>query len=104
MNDHELINATRGIISRHSDIPPTPRDTMAVLRQAAEAQQATGSVSPAWRRWAAALAMVVIILAVGWWLRPVQPTASASVDDAFEAFWTDVNDALASVDDDAAFY
>jgi len=38
-NDLErLERSTRGISSRRMEIPPTPRDTLAVLRQAAETQ------------------------------------------------------------------
>lgn len=35
----DLENITRRFVSRHQAIPPTPRDTLAVLRQAAEARK-----------------------------------------------------------------
>ncbi len=44
----ELIDRSRHLASRHLDIPPTPRDTLAVLRQAAEKQQEEPTGSFAW--------------------------------------------------------
>lgn len=84
--DENLLQATRGLASRHTEVPPTPRDTIAVLRQAAEQQReqsATGLFAPFLRRFSV-MAALLIIAAAGWWaLRPdLSPTAPATTADA----------------------
>jgi len=85
-DDEALLKATRGFASRRLDIPPTPRDTLAVLRQAAEQQRA--AANPAgwtWWRWAVAacVALVLLVLAGRGWMpdeRPTNNLAAAVVD------------------------
>lgn len=117
-HDHDL---PRHLASQHLVIPPTPRDTMAVLREAAsrpgkDARSRGMSLMP-WWRWAGA---VVLMIIAGWWRWPdaEQTTARApanpaeiiySADDLgldvadwdleFEALWEEVNDALSMLDD-----
>lgn len=62
-DDETVLNATRGFASRRLDIPPTPRDTLAVLRQAAEQQRAAARPGGLiWWRWAAATCSVLVLL------------------------------------------
>lgn len=120
INDERLLNATRGLASRHVEIPPVPRDTLAVLRQAAE-QQREASAHPwlaPWWRWAAGVTVILALVATGWWLHPGAPElaqapatddvmesiASANDTDAdFEAFWSEINETLVYLEDDEAW-
>lgn len=113
VSDETLLEATRGLASRHTAIPPTPRDTMAVLRQAAGEQRhapARFFLAPR-MRWAAGVATLAILLTLGWWLRPAgdqhPETASIAIasepDDEFEAFWGEINETLALLDDEEAW-
>jgi hypothetical protein len=60
--DLDLLAKTRHAASRHLDIAPTPRDTLAVLRQAAEAETAPTHAFPLWAKWAFALLVAGIVL------------------------------------------
>lgn len=64
--EEELVDATHNIVSRHQDIPPTPRDTMAVIMQAAERERE----KPAWKfpivRWVSAAAAILLIVGIGY--------------------------------------
>jgi hypothetical protein len=103
INDDQLIEATRGITSRHENIPPTPRDTMAVLRQS-WAQPASAPVYflSGWR-FAFALAALLIIGATLWWIKPGPSPVIATNDVEFELFWEEVNETLAWLDEDDAW-
>jgi hypothetical protein len=103
INDDQLIEATRGITSRHGNIPPTPRDTIAVLRQSM-AEQSLGADHNlfSWR-FAFALAALLIIGTTLWWIKPGQSTVAATNDAEFELFWEEVNETLAWLDEDDAW-
>lgn len=80
--DEDLLRATRHAASRHLDVPPTPRDTLAVLRQAAEATAVPTPGWPLWLRGAIAV-LAVITLALGFdLLRSPAPTPVAVVESA----------------------
>lgn len=100
MHDEEHLKNIRGFASRHENIGPTPRDTMAVLRAAAEQTTHESPASRAWRSWAFALASLAILISLGLWLRAPEPPAIAQEDEEFEVFWTEMNDHLASIGDD----
>ena len=80
IDDAERFN--RPVVSRHLDIPPTPRDTLAVLRQAAELQQAKAA-APTWLagflRGAAALAAIALIAGATLYLRQTDAPVAVSV-------------------------
>jgi hypothetical protein len=66
--DQLLLKKTGNIVSRRQHIPSTPRDTMAVLMQAAEQRhevRAQGIFSPLFARWAVSLATVALLAFTG---------------------------------------
>jgi len=75
--DTELLTKTRHAASRHLDISSTPRDTLAVLRQAAE-QQTTPALSfPFWAKWAfAALVAGAVLLGAQQMRTPSTPSVT----------------------------
>ncbi|HMO49749.1 MAG TPA: hypothetical protein PKE26_02385 [Kiritimatiellia bacterium] len=98
-SDEQLVNDTRRALSRRMDIPPTPRDTLAVLRQAAEQRRQTTAATGWWRAialrplWVAAC--VLFIGLAGWWswLEPSRDATSVmtpeAIDPGFDlADWT----------------
>lgn len=82
--DNQLVAKTKNFVSRHQDIPPTPRDTMAVLMQAAEQQKQEKSASifaPYFMRWATGIAAVLLLTVAGWWtLMPSSQQNVASIN------------------------
>jgi len=90
--DQLLLNKTGNIVSRHQQIPPTPRDTMAVLMQAAEQQRevrSQGIFSPIFARWAVGLATIILLAFTGLhFLAPSsqqQLTAASEVEISIDA-------------------
>ncbi len=80
--DEDLLRATRHAASRHLDVPPTPRDTLAVLRQAAEANATAQPGWAHWLRWSvAALALAALALGIDL-LRTPAPTSMSVVESA----------------------
>jgi hypothetical protein len=78
--DEDLLRATRHAASRHLDVPPTPRDTLAVLRQAAEAGTAPQTGWSLWLRCSvAAIALAIIALGIDL-VRSPMPNPSAVVE------------------------
>jgi len=119
-DDTTLLNATRQVVARRTAIPPTPRDTLAVLRAAAEVRQEERSASfwPAWLRPQAAmtLAAAALAAAVLFWPggpAPEVPIATAALpselgldladwDVEFDALFSRLDQTLAAlVTDDA---
>ncbi|HMO05241.1 MAG TPA: hypothetical protein PKC67_12310 [Kiritimatiellia bacterium] len=108
--DEDLLHTTRHAASRHLDVPPTPRDTLAVLRQAAEAT-ANDAPMASWFPWlrGAIAALAVITLALGFDLLRSPPattpvaivqSAPAAIDPGIDlAEW---NVELESLFDDVA--
>ena len=79
----------RGISSRHLDIPPTPRDTMAVLRQAAEQQRELEAGISWWARIRPmAYAACALAVMVGLGVMQLRPTAPDLVEN--NAYVTDI--------------
>ena len=79
LSDHDLdlLAKTRHAASRHLDITSTPRDTMAVLRQAAEQPSTPALFFPVWAKWAfAALVAGVVLLGVQQMRTPSMQTAT----------------------------
>ncbi len=59
---------TKNILSRRQQIPPTPRDTMAVLMQAADQQlQSTSIFAPHLFRWVTGAAAILLIAVSAWY-------------------------------------
>jgi len=102
----------RMVTSRHMDIPPTPRDTMAVLKMEAEKLNEKRPAFSLFYRNVFAMAAVFLMLATGWLLlnshdRAPQNSAAASttVPDAgldvadwdleIESLLTEVNSSIA---------
>ena len=101
INDDQLIEATRGFTSRHENVPPTPRDTIAVLRQSLD--QHTSAPARLLSGWRFAFAALLIIGTTLWWIKPGQSTVAATNDAEFELFWEEVNETLAWLDEDDAW-
>lgn len=94
MNNHSLsdqdlalLERTRRTASRHLDVPPTPRDTLAVLRQAAEQQNEKPARSFAWWARPAFAALLLGAVLAGILVRQTarQDTASAVAEAASES-------------------
>ena len=79
--DLDLLAKTRHAASRYLDIAPTPRDTLAVLRQAAEAETTPASAFPFWAKWAFALLVAGIVLIGFQSQRPSDAPATAAVTE-----------------------
>lgn len=123
LNDEQLIEVTRGLVSRHTAIPPTPRDTLAVLRQAAEQQREThtSTFNLFAFRWAPGLALLALAATLSWWWHAPKSspqTANTTTelilpDDLgldladweleFTALWDDVSDSLSTAADNEEF-
>lgn len=115
---------TRGITSRRMDIPPTPRDTLAVLRQAAEVERDRPVISwlPAGvTRAVMSVAVALLVFAGIWWLSGPAPQSGtplaeetavfiadpgldlADWDLEFEAVWEEIDQTLTALETEDAW-
>lgn len=115
----QLERRTRGLTSRRMDIPPTPRDTLAVLRQAAAAERERPAASWIFSGLARAVmglaALLLLFAGFQWWAAPsgpegtplAQETAETVIDPGldlvdwdleFEAAWDEVDETLAALE------
>jgi len=116
--DVDLEPMARQFASRHLDIPPTPRDTMALLQQAAEKQKdRPGNFHPVRlfiRSAIAIAACIALILAIGRFHPGKNTLASATATDTpdlgldladwdmeFDAIYADLSESLESFEGDA---
>jgi hypothetical protein len=82
----ESFDVPRHFASRHQAIPPTPRDTLAVLRQAAERQAETSA--PPFRslfaRWAFGAIGFALLMLSGWMIVNLPDKAPIVADAGIE--------------------
>jgi hypothetical protein len=123
-NLEELERRARGMTSRRTAIPPTPRDTLAVLRQAAEAQREEPAVHwlpAALTRAVVGIATALLLFAgARWILSPAhQPEATQVTGGAgiiidpgldladweleFEAVWEEIDQTLTALETQEAW-
>jgi len=113
--NRDLEKAAWRFASRRMDIPPTPRDTMAVLRAAAEQQRSssTAPVTPPLIHGLLALAACAVLLVAVWFYdreTPTAPIASTAMtnpdlgldladwDLEFDAIYADLSESLETVE------
>lgn len=80
--DLDLLAKTRHAVSRHLDIPSTPRDTLAVLRQAAELQTTPALAFPFWAKWSFAALVAGAVLLGAQHMRTPSPRVATHTEPA----------------------